>query len=83
MSRTRRHELRSFEVQNYLIQHLGFMRNTQTLNLVMEDVPCVWIRLERTTSNSLTFRHRVSYIQDRRTATPQSTFFIYLVNKYI
>jgi len=31
----------------------------------------------------LTFRHHASYIQDRRTATPQSTLFIYLVNKYI
>ena len=31
----------------------------------------------------LTFSHHVSYIQDRRTATPQSTLFIYLVNKYI
>ena len=32
---------------------------------------------------SLTFRHHASYIQDRRTATPHSTLFIYLVNKYI
>ena len=31
----------------------------------------------------LTFMHHASYIQDRRTATPQSTLFIYLVNKYI
>jgi len=31
----------------------------------------------------LTFRHHASYIQDRRTATLQSTLFIYLVNKYI
>jgi len=32
---------------------------------------------------TLTFMHHASYIQDRRTATPQSTLFIYLVNKYI
>jgi len=32
---------------------------------------------------SLTFRHHASYIQDSCTATPQSTLFIYLVNKYI
>ena len=32
---------------------------------------------------TLTFRHHASYIQDRRIATPQSTLFIYLVNKYI
>ena len=31
----------------------------------------------------ITFRHHASYIQDRCTATPQSTFFIYLDNKYI
>jgi len=31
----------------------------------------------------LTFRHHASYIQDRRTAIPQSALFIYLVNKYI
>ena len=30
----------------------------------------------------LTFRHHASYIQDRRTATPQSMLFTYLVNKY-
>ena len=29
-----------------------------------------------------TFRHHASYIQDRRTATPQSTLFVHLVNKY-
>ena len=29
----------------------------------------------------LTFRHHLSYIQDRRTATPQSTLFIYLVQQ--
>jgi hypothetical protein len=33
--------------------------------------------------NPLTFILHASYIQDRRTATPQSTLFIYLVNKYI
>ena len=32
---------------------------------------------------TLTFRHHASYICDRRTATPQSTLFMYLVNKYI
>ena len=31
----------------------------------------------------LTFRHHASYIQDRRTATPQSTLFIYSVNEHI
>jgi len=31
----------------------------------------------------LTFRHHASYIYDRRTAIPQSTLFIYSVNKYI
>ena len=31
----------------------------------------------------LTFRHHASYTQDRHTATPQSTLFIYSVNKYI
>ena len=31
----------------------------------------------------LTFRHHASYIEDSRTATPQSTLFIYLVNKDI
>ena len=31
----------------------------------------------------LTFRHHAYYIQDRCTATPQSTLFIYLVMKYI
>ena len=31
----------------------------------------------------LTFRHHASYIQDRCTATPHSTLFIYLINKYI
>ena len=34
-------------------------------------------------STPLTFRHQASYILDRRTATPQSTIFINLVNKYI
>jgi len=34
-------------------------------------------------SSALTFRHHASYIKDRRIATPQSTLFIYLVNKYI
>ena len=28
-------------------------------------------------------RHRASYIQDRSTSTPQSTLFIYLVNKHV
>ena len=31
----------------------------------------------------LTFMHHASYIRDRRTATPHSTLFIYLVKKYI
>ena len=31
----------------------------------------------------LTFRHRASSVQDRRFATLQRTFFIYLMNKYI
>ena len=31
----------------------------------------------------LIFMHRTSYIQDRHTATPHSTLFIYLINKYI
>ena len=35
------------------------------------------------TYTPLTFRHRASYIQGRRTATPQSALFVYLVNKYI
>ena len=30
----------------------------------------------------LTFRHQASHIWDRRTATPQITLFIYLVNRY-
>ena len=38
---------------------------------------------DRTDKDILTFRHRASYIYNRRTATPQSTLFIYLVNKYI
>jgi len=33
--------------------------------------------------NELTFRHRASYIQDRRFATLQKTLFIYLINKNI
>ena len=32
---------------------------------------------------SLTFRHRESYIQDRRFAALQRTLFVYLINKYI
>ena len=32
---------------------------------------------------ALTFMHHASYIHSRRTATPQSTRFIYLVNRYI
>jgi len=31
----------------------------------------------------LTCRHHASYIYGRRTATPQSALFIYIVNKYI
>jgi len=32
---------------------------------------------------ALTFRHHASHVKDKRTATPQSTLFMYIVNKYI
>ena len=35
------------------------------------------------TTSRLTFRHHASYIQGRRTATPQSTLFVYSVNKHL
>jgi len=34
-------------------------------------------------TRALTFRHRASYVQDRRFATLQRTLFKCLINKYI
>jgi len=50
---------------------------------IVEGIYAVTNSLSIVSIQPLTFRHHASYIYDRRTANPQSKFFIYLVNKYI